>query len=163
MKRSPLERKTPLARGKGLARKTPLKQTVSLAKKGNALARRNPLRAKPKPTREPAEARAARLWWEAVTGKGKMPCAKCGSAWRIQGHHVIAKQELKRWARAHGVNPSDLLWDPDCGMPLCEPCHDNHERAHERVPRHLVPPKAVAFAHRLGLDYVIERNYPESV
>ena len=152
MKRRRLERRTPLARGLPLAR-TPMK-------KGMPLARRSPPRAKPKPRREPEEARLSRLWWEAVTGKGKKPCVRCGSAWHTQGHHVISQQELRRYARAHGLDPVPLLWAVEVGLCVCPTCHANHEAAVERIPRSLLSADNLAFAASLGLSYLIDRYYP---
>lgn len=99
----------------------------------------------------PEERLAAHRWWEGVV-KGRT-CAVCGSKHNVQGHHILPKQDVKRaggdvWAKANG-------------LPLCESCHMNHESAAKRVPRRLIPVAAEWFARDLGLDWKLERIYPE--
>lgn len=105
-------------------------------------------------------------WHTHVTGPTgkKNPCVVCGSRTNIEGHHVIAKQEIKRVARSgrwEFDREQDALWDVRNGIPLCDRCHQRHETAFKRVPRHLIPPAAVAFADELGVGYLIDRYYPE--
>jgi hypothetical protein len=92
-------------------------------------------------------------WRAAVTAGGCiMPPPHDGP---IDPHHVVSQQELKK----RGLEK--WLTCPDNGIGLCRRHHANHETAFARVPRHLLPPSAVAFAERLGLGYYIERFYPE--
>jgi len=109
----------------------------------------------------------AREWNRAARRAG---CAMCRhrppAAWvrreraadlaRIDGHHCIPKQDLKRWGLF------SRLWDLANMLPLCRYHHFRHEDAYERVPRELLPPEAFAFADEIGARYVLEddRVYP---
>jgi hypothetical protein len=74
---------------------------------------------------------------------------------RIEGHHVIAKRHLRR----EGFG--GRLWDIRNGMGLCAYHHARHENWTQRVPFELVPYDAFEFAAEVGLDWIIEREYPE--
>lgn len=43
---------------------------------------------------------------------------------------------------------------------VCPFCHDEHERAHRRLPRCVLPPETIALAEAEGLSWYIERVYP---
>jgi hypothetical protein len=77
----------------------------------------------------------------------------CGGP--LDPHHVIAKQALKK----HGL--SSQLWNADNGIPLCRRHHERHETAVERVPKALLPLKAILFAQFFGLEHLLDR-YPEA-
>lgn len=112
MKRSPLERRTPLARGsKGLAR-TELKRGRPRKLTGT-------------------DKRAAAVFKASVMGQ---PCAVCGTEWaEPDAHHVLPKQLLKRLGLP--------LWDPRNSLPLCPigstdfRCHERHETGARKIPR----------------------------
>jgi 5-methylcytosine-specific restriction endonuclease McrA len=106
-----------------------------------------------------AQGPLARAWWEAVA-KGKS-CAVCGRPDRVQGHHVVARQVLRRMAKRYGYDLLRLLWDPRNGVAVCERCHDAHTTARRRIPRWAIPASAFAFAAEYGLSYVLEREYPD--
>lgn len=72
----------------------------------------------------------------------------------VEGHHVLAKRHLKR----EGF--TGRLWDTRNGMGLCRYHHQRHEHAIQRVPYALVPDCALEFAAELGLEHVVEREYP---
>lgn len=72
----------------------------------------------------------------------------------VQGHHVIAKQTLRR----RGL--LEFLWDVRNRMPVCEHRHGQHTNRFRPIPRDLVPPEAVAFAEELDLSHLIDRAYP---
>lgn len=73
----------------------------------------------------------------------------------LEAHHVITQQQLRDEGR------HDLLWDWRNGMALCELAHRRHTRAVERVPRRVVPTRAMAFAREHGLEYLIDRYYTQ--
>lgn len=71
-------------------------------------------------------------------------------------HHVIPKQELRR----RGL--FDRVWDPRNGVAVTLGEHDEHERAHRRIPRRCLPESVFEFARECGpwaLDY-IDKTYP---
>jgi hypothetical protein len=105
-------------------------------------------------------------WHKQVVGPAvkKNPCLVCASQINIEGHHVIAKQEIKRIAKSGRWDfdrEQDALWDARNGIPLCAVCHQRHETAFRRVPRRVLPAAALAFADELGVAHLIERYYPE--
>jgi 5-methylcytosine-specific restriction endonuclease McrA len=105
-----------------------------------------------------AERDLARRWWESVA-KNK-PCAVCGRPDRVQGHHVVSQQAIKKVARRFGYDVLALLWDPRNGIPVCERCHSAHTGAKKRIPLAVIPASAFEFADELGLRWQIERDYP---
>lgn len=78
----------------------------------------------------------------------------CGDQVGTQGHHVIEKSYLKR----NGLGR--LRWDQRNFMPLCQRHHSRHTGAFQRVPRHLLSAANWAFARELGLEWYLERYYP---
>lgn len=74
---------------------------------------------------------------------------------RVEGHHVLAKRHLKREGFA------GRLWDTRNGMGLCAYHHARHEARMQPVPYDLIPEGAFEFALELGLDWILEREYPE--
>lgn len=90
------------------------------------------------------------------------PCAVCGAA-RTQGHHVITKQQLRRWASAEGFEVDRLLWDVRNCLALCERHHAAHHSWARRLTLSFVLkhcPKVHQFACELGLLWWLEREYP---
>lgn len=73
---------------------------------------------------------------------------------RLQGHHIIAKQALKK----RGLRL--YLFDLRNRLTVCEGRHQQHEKALHRIPRSLLPAAALAFAEELDLLHLIERYYP---
>ena len=74
----------------------------------------------------------------------------------LQAHHVITQQSLRRRDMAN------LLWDTRNGFCACEKSHRRHTLAVERIPRWKLPQHAIEFATEIGLDWQIERYYPEA-
>lgn len=72
----------------------------------------------------------------------------------IQGHHVIAKQTLKR----HGLHLH--LWDVRNRLPVCEHRHAQHTNASKPIPREFVSAAAWEFAAEVGLEWWLDRFYP---
>jgi 5-methylcytosine-specific restriction endonuclease McrA len=77
----------------------------------------------------------------------------------LDGHHVLPKERIKRFAVAVGLDPVRLLWDVSNMMPLCRRCHDRHHTGFLRVRRADLPVEAVLFARSLDLEWVLERLY----
>jgi hypothetical protein len=86
---------------------------------------------------------------------GELDATRAADLRRIEGHHVIAKRHLRR--EGHGGR----LWDARNGMGLCAYHHQRHELRVQPVPYELVPEGAFEFAIELGLDWIIDREYPE--
>lgn len=145
-----------------MKRRSPLRRTKRLTRKKGL----NP-RAATRSEQGNYDLDKAAAWHRVIVGvpkKKKNPCVQCGSRINIEGHHVVAKQEIKRVARSarwEFDREQDALWDVRNGMPLCSRCHQQHETAFRRVPRRLVPAAAVEFARELGVEHVIDRYYPD--
>jgi 5-methylcytosine-specific restriction endonuclease McrA len=104
-----------------------------------------------KATRRPPAPPAARAWTRAAR---LSRCAVCNRQ-AHQGHHVIYKQHLRRRADAE-----KLLWDLRNMLPICARCHEHHHRAFRRIRQRELTTDAIEFAAELGLDWLIEREYP---
>jgi hypothetical protein len=117
---------------------------------------------------------ASRAWNRAAEAQGCVMCAaeldghdrfpvsartRRERAWdlaKIDGHHIIAKQALKRWGLFA------LLWDVRNMLPLCRYHHFRHEQAYQRVPRDLLPRRAREFAREINAEYMLDDDdvYP---
>lgn len=104
---------------------------------------------------------AGRAWNTAACRRGCVMCkidevdrqTRQDFGWelsKIDGHHVVPKQDLKRW----GLHA--LLWDLRNMLPLCRYHHFRHEQAVQRVPRELLPAPAWEFADAIGARFVLE-------
>lgn len=147
MKRSPLKRKTPLRSRSKLAQKSWLRR-----------------RRKPAVSAKEKEAREA---FGKATSAAR--CCVCGrtryQAWRdgtkLDAHHVIPRERLKKVCSARRLPVTEVLWDRRNRAWVCQqPCHANHTSAHRRIPRSRLPASAIEFAKEYGLLYVIDRQYP---
>ena len=104
------------------------------------------------------------LWSNAVTrNKQCVMCAAFGrpeqrELWpdtmRRDGHHITPQH----WLRANGYQA--FLWDLRNGLCLCRYHHARHESYIQRIPRRLIPAKAIQFANEVGALWLLERNYP---
>lgn len=90
----------------------------------------------------PAGARAAA--YARTSGR----CLMC-PARAVQVHHVLPRH---RWPHLAKL-AANLVG-------ICPGCHDNHERAHRRIPRALLPAETLTLAESEGLTWYIERTYP---
>lgn len=72
---------------------------------------------------------------------------------RIQGHHVVSKQALKK--RGWHV----FLWDTRNKLDVCEGRHAQHTDGVAAIPFELVPAAALEFARDLELEWYVERFY----
>ncbi len=108
---------------------------------------------KRRPARQRSRSRLLRELWATNLG----PCRACTNGecdGRVQGHHLISKQALKK--RGLEIH----LWDTRNRLPVCERRHDLHTRRIEPLPRSLIPVEAWAFADEVGLRWWLERFYP---
>ena len=139
-----MKRRKPLRRGGPLKRKSALKVKTGTIK------------ARPKPKRSRVEQQASEIWWSVIVARGCEVCPKRGEICdgRLQSHHVVTQQALKKRSLAH------LTWDLDVGLCVCERAHRRHHSRHQPIERSLLRPENLAFAERHGLLDLIERFYP---
>jgi 5-methylcytosine-specific restriction endonuclease McrA len=147
-------KRTKLASGKPLTRTAPLRSTSQALSRSQSLGRGNGRTAtlqrqgalqRVAPKRPPSIPRAVRA---AVKARSKGRCVVCAGR-GSQLHHVLPKQ---RW-------PEHALV-ADCLVLVCPGCHDNHERAHRRIPLVALSACVVEFARRVGLGWYIDATYP---
>ena len=142
-------KRTPLKRRSGGLKRTPLKRGKSL-------------RAQPQEplTADQADLRAA--WIKAVVPR-RARCAVCGEKGRrgdpLQGHHVAEQQVLENRAKDLGLDPEQIVWDPDAGMPVHRSEHEAHTNGSHRLPRSSVPGNCLAYLTALNLAWVLDRKY----
>lgn len=135
-------------------KRTPLKRTGKLR-------HRRPWRAGVGGDRELRDA-----FTETVLREAGWRCARAkdgGCAGPLDPHHITPKDALKGHARARNAGQAAtaaLLWNPDNGLALCRRHHANHESGHDRVPRELLPERAIAFAAGVNMTRLLERSYP---
>lgn len=128
--------------------------------KRTPLARRTPLRARPR-RRKSGEQLASEAWARTV---GSGPCAVTG-LWgsgddRIVRHHAITRQRLRRHARDHGLSETALEWDPRVGMAVLESVHVAHHSRRRPIPFEALPESVHVFAAEYGLEDYLRRVYP---
>ena len=165
MKRSgPLKRKTPLKQGESALKRTEIVRKTALERTARLVARTPIARSKPKAV-STDEVRARQAWHAAATRgrclvcRADVPTARARGT-RLQGHHAIRQQTLRRRARELGIEEWRLVWDQRVGVPLCaEPCHRQHHSGKVRVQRSRLPLSVAAFAKQYGLEYVLDREY----
>lgn len=106
--------------------------------------------------------------WKRDPQRGR--CARCGLDAaglrarrdpypRLEGHHILPKQAIRRFATEYQLDAVRLLWDARNRLVLCRLCHSRHESAFDRVPRSLIPAEAWEFADALGLRWKLEQLY----
>lgn len=157
MKRGgPLKRRTGLKRTGGLKR-TPMKRGASSLK-------RTAMKRKPPTPLTPEQRQRRADWFAAVVPKGAV-CAVCGKRGRpgnpLQGHHVAEQQVLERRAKDLGLDPEEVVWNPDAGMPVHKGRHEQHTNASKRLPRSSVPGNCLAYLATLNLTSILDRKYAD--
>lgn len=133
-KRKPLKR-SPLAGRGELRRRLPLER-------GEFPGRRAP--------KQP-RARTSHDAWKEARGRSGQRCVQCEEKCFGQVHHVLPKRMFP-----------DLVDDARNLVWMCAGCHDEHERAHRRLPLAKLPTCAFELAAEVGdraLAY-IQRTYP---
>lgn len=146
-----------------------LHMDLSKVRAFNDRSRRNGLAAKARRPRTHLTQREARLQQVFHAQKQLHPwCANCGEETVfLQVHHAIPKEVLKRvLASKDGPCPLEVIWDPRNAMVVCsEPapnrCHERHTVAYQRIGRVALSEENWAFAREHGLEYLLERDYPE--
>lgn len=73
---------------------------------------------------------------------------------RVQGHHVVSKQALRR----HGLH--EHLWDVRNRLAVCARRHERHTTLSAPIAYGLLPSSAIEFAAELGLEWWLDRHYP---
>lgn len=113
-----------------------------------------PLKRKGKP-RATSEERELRARWKAHTGRVCRVCPRGTCSGRVQGHHVVSQQALRR----RGLASPRPLWDLRNKLDVCVTAHDLHTRAIVPIPFELVPAEALEFAREHDLLWWVERFY----
>lgn len=129
------------------------------------LARRTPLRARPKEPVSRDEMREMAAFKQSIAGKRCVVCGKSereamewarenlGYALGHQAHHAIRQQVLRRLGLP--------LWDRRAAVPVCEePCHRQHTSRKRRIKRAELPADVSEFVTEYGLQVEFEREYP---
>lgn len=104
----------------------------------------------------------------AIPGCTRSGAGAHGTAWdtKLEGHHIVPRRYLNSVVRERGLVGEDanrIVWNLANHLPLCAYHHNRHERALERVPRHVLPDAALAFAEDVGLTWLVEKAYPQGV
>jgi hypothetical protein len=164
MKRSELQRKTPLRRT------TPLVRYSAIGREGQRSMETRmatPLEyaqanGKRKRSRR-GEGRGRRARW-GVHARGKC-CAVCGrpDCPGVEGHHIIRVQVLRKEAGFRGFDFEAVRWDLRNQLPVGRLCHAAHHSASRRIPRAVLEahtPLVFEFARELDLEWALDREYP---
>lgn len=116
--------------------------------------RRKPTRSTWGPGAASIEDLPRRLWKEGLGRCVVCPAEGGVCQGRVQGHHVVSKQALKK----RGL--LEYLWDRRNRMAVCEHRHESHTNGTKRIPWRLLTAEHLAFADELELRYLLERVYP---
>jgi 5-methylcytosine-specific restriction endonuclease McrA len=138
MKRSELQRRTPLKR-------TPLKSATGWQAMDAPVA---PLR---KPTKRKPKARFAKDVRAFIAFRDR-GCVVCKAPrLRVEMHHVLPQSKFPAYAK----RTENLV-------ALCAGCHDEHERAHRRIRYDELPEQVRTWVRTLGgrEEIYMERTYP---
>jgi hypothetical protein len=84
---------------------------------------------------------------------------------KLEVHHVVSQQRLKRWCRERGIAKGSfeelkILTDERNTLLPCESCHWLHTYRGRPIPREAIPAHAWAFIDEKGLREEMEREYP---
>jgi hypothetical protein len=143
-----VKRSGPPKRDQALVRKTPLTGRAAPLRRSEGLARGNGLARKVTPQNGFTRRRKIppHVRKRAMT-RTRGRCAVCrGRATQL--HHVLPRRSFPE----HEVDDRNLV-------PVCDGCHDEHERAHRRIPRAALPAIVLHFVMTQCAWYV-ERTYP---
>lgn len=85
---------------------------------------------------------------------------------KIEVHHVVSQQRIKRWCRERGIAKGSLaelrlLTDDRNSVLVDEHCHYGHTYKLRPIPRDVIPDHAWEFIEELGLTAEILEEYPE--
>jgi hypothetical protein len=116
------------------------------------------------PARKRGRPRPKRPFWWRGELDGSI-CAVCEQAPAVQGHHIIRAEVLRREARRLDYEMHDVMWDRRNRLPVCQRCHERHHNRSRPIRREVLLRVArwvFDFAHELGLEPALEREYPET-
>jgi len=77
-----------------------------------------------------------------------MTCWVCGE-YAPHAHHIVTRQQLRRWAHTTGRNYTDLASDERNLIPLCMGCHSAHHNRTVPITSKALPDDAIRFARDL--------------
>lgn len=141
-------------------KRSPIRNGAKSLERGSTFAPKGRVR-RPLTTKHRAviDRQASEAWAKGVRSK---PCVRCG-AWHAQGHHILSQQALRRRAKELGIDAQSILWDERNRLALCPRCHAAHHLYAKRITRAMLEqhaPKVAQFARELGLDWLLDRDYP---
>lgn len=142
-------RRSPLGPGK-----RSVQRGSTFASRGQGLGRARRAR------RDPVTVLAASSW---KAGVATAACVMC-AARPVHGHHIVTQQEIRKAAARTGGDVDELLWDQRNRLALCADCHASHHARSHPIPFNVLlthAPASLEFASELGLDWWIERTYPD--
>jgi hypothetical protein len=140
--------------------------------KSGELQRKTPLRRKPlrrvvivhdgrvRVRRHVDERRIA--WNRAIRGT---VCVVCRERPAVEGHHIVKEQVLRRYAAGCGYDFEEARFDWRNRLGVCRDCHANHHSRSRPISREVLwrfAPWVFDFARELGLEWALDREYPEA-
>jgi len=147
-----MKRSEPLRRTEPLKRSEPPQRAEALKRSAIRRKRRR---------QSPHEAEAAARWHRGIMG---LTCVRCRRKPATDAHHIIREQVLKREAFRRGFVFELMRWHVDNRLALCRQCHEDHHHG-KPISRELLwrcAPRVFAFARRLHIEHVLEREYPDT-
>jgi hypothetical protein len=109
----------------------------------------------------PREIELMTRFWDEVLAKWPVLSLPSKRSRVIEAHHVIPKRVLK--AHCSAMEPEErweIVWDPDNGLPVERPLHELITTAMQRVQADELRPENFAFAERLDIVNLLEREVP---
>lgn len=103
------------------------------------------------------------MWRESVLRSAQSPLRSTQDpeGWlRVEAHHCITQQQLRRRARDLGLEPHVLLWDARVGVAVTERRHARHHARSEPILRAELPASVFVFAEEYDLMAYVDRVYP---
>lgn len=131
-------------------KRSPITRRTALARVGNSLRRgrkaKHPAVVGPETFGE--------LWREGMGSCVVCPLEGGFCIGEVQGHHVIPKQTLRR--RGFFFE----MLDHRNRLPVCEHRHEQHTTGYKPIPRAALPPSVYEFAKELDLEWYLDKHYP---
>lgn len=122
---------------------TPLRRRAPL-KRGGWIARQR--RRRPEP--------GAAAWRRGLGACVVCPAEGGVCAGRVQGHHVVARQTLRR------LGLVAVLFDRRNRLSVCEHRHEQHTTGYKPIPQKVLPASVFEFALELDLIWYLDKHYP---
>lgn len=132
-------------------------------RRGSPLRRGRALRGRRKEPPSSLEEALAAQWAAGLPRRCAVTGRRASATDPMEAHHPLPREYLRRMARERGMGAEErarLLWDPRNRMAVLRSVHDRHTRAFERIPAKALTEANWEFAREVGLERVLERQYP---